>query len=214
MQTRNTAETRLIPASPEEPDEGHDNPFFLPATTSELGLAVTTSLNYGLQVPLSTSSCDSGFDYPCELRRWNILQEDWQLFTETVRHETRVLGSQRTTMIGQGPNILAVSGAIIGILGAVPAFFITRTNRIKRQRRDEKGGLANRPCESLARHMSQWNETFFRPKGIMIRLDLFGSNWDYLKDRTAASTSEFPIHREKSDVAHGAARIVVIPLKN
>jgi hypothetical protein len=176
---------------------------------------VTLILNRGLQVPLSTTSCTSGFDYPAELQKYGILQEDWQRFTQTICLETKVLRKQCITVVGQYPDSLAIGGVIVGILGAVPAFFVSRTARMKQQRRNLIAGLADGQGETLARHLSLWNDSFFRPKGVVIRLDLLSGNWHYLEGtgpHTMTPASFTDIGRPEN-TTQKTARVVVIPLQ-
>ncbi len=79
-------------------------------------------LNRGLEVPSSTSSCTSAFDYPAELQRNGISADPWQRFTQTIIIclDTGLLGHQCTTMIGRDRDALPIGGVIVGILGAVP----------------------------------------------------------------------------------------------
>lgn len=210
MQTQLPTETQPLSTAPQKFDEGPDV-FFLPPKPNELGLAVTSVLNRGLQVPSSTSISESEFDYPAELRRFDVSPEHWQRFTETVRLGIHVFCTQFITMIGHDPDALAVGGVIVGILGAVPAFFL-RTNTIKEQERHLDASLENSPGEQLARHLSHWNDSFFRPKGVLVRLDLIGGNWNYL-ERTPGLTPTITDKCKPEDIAHRLARIVVILLE-
>jgi hypothetical protein len=69
--------------------------------------------------------------------------------------------------------------------------------------------------ERLARHISGWNETFFRPRGVVIRVDL--------PDEYIGDMSSMDLHRtdrkwarsdqEAREKAALKARIVIIPLE-
>ncbi|OOQ89502.1 hypothetical protein PEBR_07986 [Penicillium brasilianum] len=140
-------------------DEDLDELYFLCPKSDEPGLAVTLILNRGLELPLGTNSCRSAFDYPAELQRHGISPEHWQRFTETIFLETGLLCHQCTTVIGRDPDTLAIGGVIVGILGAVPAFFVARTAQ---HQRSLIAGLAG-------------------DRGIVIRLDLLGGHWNHLE---------------------------------
>jgi hypothetical protein len=117
-------------------------------------------------------------------------------------------------MIGHDSDTLAMGGVIVGIFSAVPAFFVPRTARLKQQRRNMLAGLADSLGETLARHLSHWNNSFFRPKGIVIRLDLLGGNWDYLDGtRYAMKSAPFTDRGMPEEATQIAARVVIIPLK-
>lgn len=120
-------------------DEELDSLYFLPLKSDEPGLAVTLILNRGLELPSRTNDCTSAFDYPAELQRHGIALELWERFTQTICLETGLLGDQCTTVIGRDPDALAIGGVIVGILGAVPAFFVARTAQ---QQRSLIAGLA------------------------------------------------------------------------
>lgn len=114
-------------------------------------------------------------------------------------------------MIGRDPDTLAIGGVIVGILGAVPAFFVARTAQ---RPRSLIAGLAGDRGEILACHLSHWNDSFFRSKGIVIRLDLLGGHWNHLEGtRPHAMTPSSCSDRSGSETtAHTTARVVVIPL--
>lgn len=210
-----STENQLVSSSPDLFDEEYHKLFYQPPKSDEPGLAVTLILDRGLQMPLSTTSCTSGFDYPAELQRYGILQGDWQRFAQTICLETKVLRKQRITVIGQYPDSLAIGGVIVGILGAVPAFFVSGTARMKQQQRNLIAGLADGQGETLARHLALWNDSIFRPKGVVIRLDLFGGYWNYLEgtEPHAMTPASFTVVGRPGDTTEKTARVVVILLQ-
>jgi hypothetical protein len=104
---------------------------------------------------------------------------------------------------------------MIGVLSAVPAIFVAKNARKRQEQRNLIASMAGVQGERLSRHISQWNETFFRPKGVVIRVDLpdeyIGdmSNMDlHRTDRKWARSEE-----EAREKAALKARIVIIPLE-
>lgn len=188
--------------------------FMFPPGSDEPGLAVASTLTRGLQVPSRTAATTSGFAYPTELLQYGISQEHWQQFTQAICDEAKLSRQQWTTVIGKGLGTLAIGGLMIGALSAIPAIFVARNARKRQEQRNLIAAMAGVQGERLSRHISHWNETFFRAKGVVIRVDLpdeyIGdmNNMDlHRSDRKWARSEE-----EAREKAALKARIVIIPL--
>ncbi|OOQ84729.1 hypothetical protein PEBR_29162 [Penicillium brasilianum] len=182
--------------------------------SNEPGLAVASTLTRGLQVPSRTAATTSGFAYPAELIQYGISQDHWQQFTQVICDEAKLSRQQWTTVIGKGLGTLAIGGLMIGALSAIPALFVAKNARKRQERRNLIAAMAGVQGERLSRHISQWNETFFRPKGVVIRVDLpdeyigdMNSMDLHRSDRKWARSEE-----EAREKAALKARIVIIPL--
>lgn len=108
---------------------------------------------------------------------------------------------------------MAVGGLMVGILGAIPAIFIARLTRNRREQRNLISAMAGARGEHLARHISQWNETVFGPRGVLIRVDLpdeYLNDMEYMDIRTSEGSARST--RKSRDKAALKARIVIIPL--
>jgi hypothetical protein len=192
-------------------DEKANPPLILRPEQNEPGLAVASALSRGLQVPSRSGACTSGFEYPDELSHYDISKEDWTQFTQVVCDEAKLSRQQWTTVVGKGLGVMAVGGLMVGLLGAIPAIFVARLTRNRKEQRNLLSALAG-GSEHLARHISQWNDNFFRPRGVLIRVDLPD---EYLNDmkvmdiRTSGSARSV---KETRDKAALKARIVIIPL--
>ncbi|KAJ5513765.1 hypothetical protein N7463_003317 [Penicillium fimorum] len=194
-------------------DEKADTPLILRPEQNEPGFAVASALSRGLQVPSRSRACTSGFEYPDELSYYSISKEDWTQFTQVVCDEAKLSRQQWTTVVGKGLGVMAVGGLMVGLLGAIPAIFVARLTRMRKEQRNLISAMAGARGEHLARHISQWNETVFQPRGVLIRVDLLD---EYLTDmkvmdiRTRGSSEKSL--RESRDKAALKARIVIIPL--
>lgn len=192
--------------------EKSESPMILPRE-DEPGFATASALSRGLQVPSRTGNCTSGFEYPVELSHYGVSQDNWANFTQVVCEEAKLSRQQWTTVVGKGLGTFAVGGLMVGLFGAVPAIFVARNARRRQEQRNLVYALAGVQGERLSRHISHWNETFFRPKGILIRVDLPD---EYLNDvqnmdiRTSASSLQSS--SKARDKAGLKARIVIIPL--
>lgn len=193
-------------------DEKSKDQFLLEPELSEPGFAISSTLTRGLQVPSRTSATTSGFAYPDELSRYDISPESWSEFTAAICEEAKLSRQQWTTVIGKGLGTLALGGVMIGFLGAIPAIFVAKNARKRQEQRNLIASMAGARGERLSRHIAHWNDTFFRPRGVLIRVDLPD---EYLDDmdimdlhRDESGKSETRV-REKAALK---ARVVIIPL--
>ncbi|KAF3401891.1 hypothetical protein F1880_009931 [Penicillium rolfsii] len=184
-------------------------------SSDEPGLAVASTLTRGLQVPSRTAATTSGFAYPDELLKYGISEENWQQFTQVIIDEAKLSRQQWSTVIGKGLGTLAIGGLMIGVLSAVPALFVAKNARKRQEQRNLIAAMAGARGKRLSRHIAQWNETFFRPRGLVIRVDL--------PDEYIGDLSEMDLHRtdqvwprsegEAREKAALKARVVIIPLE-
>ncbi|OQD82052.1 hypothetical protein PENANT_c023G11274 [Penicillium antarcticum] len=192
--------------------EKSDAPMILPQE-DEPGFAAALPLSRGLQVPSRTRNCTSGFEYPEELSHYGVSQENWADFTQLVCEEAKLSRQQWTTVVGKGLGTFAVGGLMVGLFGTVPAIFVARNARRRQEQRNLIYALAGDQGKRLSRHISHWNESFFGPKGILIRVDLPD---EYLNDMQSmdihASASSLQSSSKARDKAGLKARIVIIPL--
>ncbi|OQE46828.1 hypothetical protein PENCOP_c001G06140 [Penicillium coprophilum] len=195
-------------------DEKANTPLILRPEQNEPGFAVASALSRGLQVPSRSKACTSGFEYPDELSHYDISKEDWAQFTQVVCDEAKLSRQQWTTVVGKGLGVMAVGGLMVGLLGAIPAIFVARLTRNRREQQNLISALAGARGERLARHISQWNETVFQPRGVLIRVDLPDEYLNDMKDMDIRTNrgSERSL-KEIQDKAASKARIVIIPLE-
>lgn len=168
---------------------------------SQPGFASEQSLSRGLQIPSKTARLSSGFEYPSILgTNYNISKEDWTQFTNEITKSAKLSSSQWRTVIGAGMGVMAVGGSMIGVFGAVPAVIVSKKIRERTESRNLAKAMgmpspftspknqkdqhdsedrqttaeteSSNDENSLSYKLKQWNETFFQPRGIMIRIDM------------------------------------------
>ncbi|KKK23503.1 hypothetical protein P175DRAFT_0502531 [Aspergillus ochraceoroseus IBT 24754] len=203
----------------------------VPPQPGKAGFAPENTLRRGLQVPSRSDLITSGFVYPDILANYNVSKDLWQQFASDITEEARLSNRQWTTAVGRGLGVLAVGGLMVGVLGAVPAIWVAR--RTRRNREEQNMIMAANKGEDqesrLSRKIDAWNASYFKPRGVLIRVDL---PWEELEDMEFMdiSTSR-DFHRALSanpntlkhewkmkddqtarETASRRARIVVIPL--
>lgn len=189
--------------------------LLLPEQADEPGFAIVSTLTRGLQVPSRSATCSSGFDYPEELSQHRISETQWSQFTQVIRDEAKLSLQQWTTVIGEGLGMLAVGGLVVGFFGAIPAVIVARHTRRRKEKHNLVSAMAGEQGKRLAHHISFWNEHFFQPRGLLIRVDLPNELLEDMKDMDLhlegfASQSD-PRARDKAGLK---ARIVIIPLED
>ncbi|KAI9848231.1 MAG: hypothetical protein M1838_000620 [Thelocarpon superellum] len=151
-----------------------ESTFFIP-TRDAPGHATATTLNRGLQVPTYNRLVTSGFPYPDRLAQHNVTPEDWARFTSEITTAAQLKPGDWALSIGGGTGTLLVSGLIIGWFGLIPAYLMGR--HIHR-RLEERNLTAARSTGSLEAQLLKWNQEFFAPRSLLIRLDLPGEGAD------------------------------------
>lgn len=155
-------------------------------TDQEAGFAPESLLRRGLQVPTRSKLLTSGFAYPDILTSYSVTEDAWNVFTTQVTSYAKLSSSQWHTTIGKGLGTLAVGGLVFGWFGAIPAYLVLRKTRQRREEenlrerlRGEYRGRGSRNLTEeelqeaeLPRFIARWNESFFQPRGLLIRVDL------------------------------------------
>lgn len=188
--------------------------LLLPSDSNEPGFAAASALTRGLQVPTRSATCSSGFDYPEELAQHNISKDQWSEFTQVIRDEAKLSRQQWTTVVGKGLGTLAIGGIMVGFLGAIPAVLVARHIRKRKEHRNLADAMTGEQGERLARHISHWNATFFRPRGLLIRVDLPNELVEDMEgmDLHLKGSSSGSKASQSRDAAANKARVVIIPL--
>jgi hypothetical protein len=150
-------------------DRSTTNPFTDPASTQPIGPA---ALARGLQVPSNTKFVSSGFPYPAQLASHNIGPDDWSRFTASITSTAKMNPNEWTMAIGGGAAAAIVSGIFIGWLGVIPGVLVGHHIHASTEKR--KLVTAMHGAGTLDQELLTWNETFFAPRGVLIRLDLPG----------------------------------------
>lgn len=210
-------------STPEYTSISENRPFLPPAVPSEPGFAAESLFTRGLQVPSKSSHVTSGFPYPSILCHYNISESDWTRFTREITQEASLSNRQWTAALGMGLGTLAIGGMMFGIFGAIPAVMVSRKARQHREEQNLAAAVAPGSASVLARRIEVWNQLFFRPRGIMIRVDLpyeALEDMDQMDVSTSNSRSSglFSWKADQDDEtarvkASHKGRIVIIPLE-
>jgi hypothetical protein len=128
----------------------------------------------GLHVPSKSRnvSCGFKFKYPTILAAYGVGKPDWARFTQEVTQEAKLSARQWTTVIGKGIGTFAVAGMMIGVFGAIPAVVVATKSRQHQEERNLVAAVAPDSPSGLPQKIESWNESFFRPRGLMVRIDL------------------------------------------
>jgi Domain of unknown function (DUF4646) len=210
---------------------------------SHPGFAPEQTLSRGLQVPSKTDRLTSGFEYPSVLSNYNVSHEDWTQFTRQITESAKMSSQQWRTVIGAGIGTMAIGGMMIGFFGAIPAVMVAKRKRANNESRNLAAAMGISPSSSASRpssrgtegedesesllssQINQWNETFFQPRGLLIRVDLPYDD-TALEDRLDVSPGTSPNSSRKGSAssleqadrmkakwkARERCRIVIIPL--
>lgn len=139
------------------------------------GQAPAATLSRGLHVPTSNSLVSSGFPFPGVLYNYGVTVADWSRFTSEITEAASMTSGDWAVAVGSGAGAFLVAGLFIGYLGVIPAWFVGRRVHSKR----ETDNLAKaRKDGDLEQKLLKWNQEFFAPKGLLIRLDLPGESYD------------------------------------
>lgn len=183
----------------------------------------------GLQVPTRHHSVTSSYPYPEILHQAGISRDAWSAFTREVRKHASLSGSQWAFTIG-GTSTFAIFGSIfMGAFVLIPAAIYGQRMRSQQERlnfilADTSGALAQ--C------VSHWNRSFFRARGLAVRVDIPGRSRD-MEHMDLASSKLYKNQHRADDRMYSAwhdgtkeqakegrarvraslkARIVIIPL--
>ncbi|KAB8233213.1 hypothetical protein BDV23DRAFT_169087 [Aspergillus alliaceus] len=191
-------------------------PPYTPSDTSTLeetfpapqNLKSESLLTRGLQVPTRSAVPTSGFTYPPLLSQFDITAADWDKFTTEVITTARMNRKQWTTAVGKGLGVMAIGGLMVGLVGAIPAYYVAR--RAQRSREEKNMILGS---EELRGVVERWNQGFFEPRGVLIRVDLPFEEVEQMEmmDVLDGKGRDAKGERKRDNEAR-KARIVIIPL--
>ena len=149
--------------------------LIVPPTATSPGYAEESVLMRGLQVPARSPYVTSGFKYPQILTRAGVTQQSWTTFTDEVKHHAQLSAHQWITTIGWSLGALGLGGMMVGIFGFIPSAVVGHKLRKKQENHNltiaaESGALIQ--C------VQHWNEVYFKPRRLLIRVDLPGQTED------------------------------------
>ncbi|KAF7125433.1 hypothetical protein CNMCM5793_001611 [Aspergillus hiratsukae] len=220
----------------QEPEQDSKQPLPPPSTTSEHTSSnsnSTHSQNRGIQIPSKHENFTSGFAYPPFLAHYDITPHHWTQFTHDLNEEVKLSPRQWATTVAKGVGVFALGGMVAGVLGAIPAVFVARKARRNREEMnliiaasspegpvepdtDSASGSEGRGGR-LSGKIERWNETFFRPRGVVVRVDLPREDLEEMREMEVIPGAKFGFgsRRDERAVREDAsrkARIVIIPV--
>ena len=151
------------------------SPQFSPPVDGTPGHATESLLSRGLQVPTSRRLVSSGFPYPDVLANYRVNSADWTSFTSNITKAASMKSSDWSLALGGGVGTCLVSGLLIGWWGVIPACFVGRSIRRKRETQHLTKA---RNMGDLEDKLLIWNKDYFAPRGLLIRMDLPGESYD------------------------------------
>lgn len=137
--------------------------------------ALVSVLSRGLQVPSRTRYASSGFAFPVILEHAGVSKEMWSEFTREISSHASMSRGQWLMAIGGGASIGFVCAGVFGPLGLLPAALVGHKVR------DEKEHLNFATAKhngAMVACLKRWNDGYFSPRGLLIRIDLPGETED------------------------------------
>ena len=149
--------------------------LIIPPTATSPGYAEESVLMRGLQVPAKSPYVTSGFKYPRILARAGVTKESWTTFTNEVKHHAHLSAHQWVTTIGWTLGALGLGGMMVGIFGFIPSAVVGHKLRKKQENRNLVTAVESGALIQCVQH---WNEVYFKPRRLLIRVDLPGQAED------------------------------------
>lgn len=146
----------------------------LPTATSP-GFGSESILIRGLQVPTKSKRVSSGFKYPDVLETAGVSRESWAVFTNEIKQYANMDSSQWLTVLGKSALTLGVGNLMIGFFGIIPAVIVGHKLRKKQEKTNFKAAYQN---GALADCVKRWNESYFLPRKLVVRVDIPGEASD------------------------------------
>ncbi|RHZ60701.1 uncharacterized protein CDV56_106501 [Aspergillus thermomutatus] len=208
-----------------EPEPDAKDPIPYPSSTTSEHTTSTLIQKQGIQIPSKHDYFTSGFAYPPFLANYDISSHHWSQFTHDLNEEAKLSPRQWATTVAKGVGVLALGGMMAGVLGAIPAVLVARKARRNREEMNLIMAASERPADTdcgseggsrLSRKVERWNETFFRPRGIVVRVDLPWEDLDEMQEMEVIAGRRFGSSRRDEQAvredASRKARIVIIPV--
>lgn len=129
----------------------------------------------GLQVPTRHRSLTSGYPYPEVLLRAGVTPAEWSVFAREVRKHASLSKSQWAVTLAGAGSFAIIGSVVMGGFAVIPAtIYGTKMRRIKERLNfavaDNSGALAQ--C------VARWNKSYFRRRGLAVRVDIPGRSRD------------------------------------
>lgn len=117
----------------------------------------------------------SGFPYQNVLASVSVPRQSWVQFTTEIRDSIKETSADRLRIILCGLATGVISFFVVGPLSFLLG--ISSMRSITREVEREMLLQNSKPCKPLTRTMQEWNEFYFMPRNLHVRLDV-PNDWD------------------------------------
>jgi hypothetical protein len=108
-------------------------------------------------------------------------------FTNEVSAQANLTPAQWLTTVGYGAGALAVGALCVGFLGVIPATIIGHKVRKNKEKKNFEHAFES---GTMAQRLQHWNETYFNPRNLAVRVDLPGRS-DGIHSMDVSSTRAY-----------------------
>ena len=158
-------------------------------------------------MPSRSSYVSSGFKYPTVLQRAGVSEESWSAFTLEIQQHAKLTASQWLTTIGGAAGTLALGSMMIGFFSVGGAAVVGHKMRRKREKQNLR---AAEESGALLQCVRKWNEDYFMPRKLIVRIDIPGNAEDL--DTMDVTDGGSSVRDGKARSKAGRrGRIVIIP---
>ena len=201
--------TKLLDHYNKAPFVAESDLYLPPIQPDSPGFTVESILNRGLQIPSKSEYVTSGFAYPPVLVQCGVSKRHWNQFTQEITHSAKLSHRQWTTAVAKGLGALAIGGVMVGFLSAIPALIVARKARRNREEQNLVAATSGAETSELSRKIELWNETFFQPRGILIRVDLPSDGLADLDISTSRTANE--LYRDSGESSNFTSTSNAVP---
>lgn len=131
-------------------------------------------LSRGLQVP-TRRGLTSGYPFPEILEQAGVTYEEWSAFSKEVRKHASLSKSQWAVTLAGSSSLVVIGGVFMGVFAVIPATLYG--NRVRSRGESLNFALADN-SGALAQCVSRWNRSYFRARGLAVRVDIPGRSQD------------------------------------
>lgn len=132
-------------------------------------------LTRGLQVPTRHRSLTSGYPFPDILEQAGVTYEEWSAFSKEVGKHASLSKSQWAVTLAGSSSLVLLGGLFMGLFAVIPATIYG--DQMRSRGESVNFALADH-SGALAQCVSRWNRSYFRARGLAVRVDIPGRSQD------------------------------------
>ncbi|KAK4554816.1 hypothetical protein LTR86_007964 [Recurvomyces mirabilis] len=177
----------------------------LPAMTyssSDTRSVMTSSSEGGETIKIRTNGSDlkSGFPYHPALFDVNVHPSMWDTFTGRIVESTKLTGKDQMQVWAAATGV-ALTGAVI------TSVFVGKSMTRSMQEKRVKTALADNSAGALGETLEQWNDTYFRQRGLLVHLELSEAS---VKGKSLRKPASLFDSREERDIKREQRKFVIV----